>query len=58
MHRFISAVSLVALLQGLQFVGQAQQVPMMQPLTQPAETTKPVADSLAQVVARLKEIEK
>lgn len=58
MHRFISAVSLVALLQGLQFVVQAQQMPVMQSFTQPTETTKPVAESLAQVVARLKDIEK
>lgn len=58
MHRFISAVSLVALLQGLQFIVQAQQMPVMQSLTKPAETTKPVAESLAQVVARLKNIEK
>lgn len=58
MHRFISAVSLVALLQGLQFVVQAQQMPVMQSLAKPAETTKPVAESLAQVVARLKNIEK
>ncbi len=58
MHRFISAVSLVALLQGLQFVVQAQQMPVMQSLTKTVETTKPVAESLAQVVARLKDSEK
>jgi len=51
MHRLLSTVSLVALLQGLQVVVQAQPLPGVPPLDELIEMTTPVADPIAQVVA-------
>lgn len=51
MHRLLSAISLVVLLQGLQLVVQAQSVPEAPPLGEPVEVTTPVADPIAQVIA-------
>ncbi|MBW4487233.1 MAG: S-layer homology domain-containing protein [Trichocoleus desertorum ATA4-8-CV12] len=51
MHRLLSTVSLVALLQGLQLVVQAQPLPGVPPLDELIEMTTPVADPIAQVVA-------
>lgn len=51
MHRLLSTVSLVALLQGLQLVVQAQSIPETPPLGEPIEVTLPVVDPIAQVVA-------
>ena len=51
MHRLLSTISLVALLQGLQLVVQAQSVPETPPLGEPVEVTAPVADPIAQVIA-------
>ena len=51
MHRLLSAISLVILLQGLQLVVQAQSVPEAPPLGEPVEVSTPVADPIAQVIA-------
>ncbi|MEP0869630.1 S-layer homology domain-containing protein [Trichocoleus desertorum AS-A10] len=51
MHRLLSAISLVVLLQGLQLVVQAQSVPETPPLGEPVEVIAPVADPIAAVVA-------
>ena len=51
MHRLLSAISLVVLLQSLQLVVQAQSASEVPALGEPVEFTTPVTDPIAQVVA-------